>query len=64
MSNVTTPRPLSPVIDRTYPQPKLKLPAGACDTHFHFIGPQKLFPLKSGHVFSHLEFEIRRLRIG
>jgi hypothetical protein len=37
--------------------PKLKLPPGACDTHFHFIGPQKQFPLKPNHVFSHLEFE-------
>ncbi len=50
-------RPFSPKIDRTYPRPKLKLPPGACDTHFHFIGPQKLFPLKPNHVFSHLEFE-------
>ena len=50
-------RPLSPVIDRKYPKPKLKLPPGACDTHFHFIGPQKFYPLKAKHVFSHLEFE-------
>lgn len=50
-------RPLSPLIDRNYPKPKIKLPAGACDTHFHFIGPQKLFPLKPEHCFSHLEFE-------
>jgi predicted TIM-barrel fold metal-dependent hydrolase len=50
-------RPLSPVIDRTYRAPKLKLPPGACDTHFHFIGPQTLFPMKPKHVFSHLEFE-------
>jgi 2-pyrone-4,6-dicarboxylate lactonase len=50
-------RPLSPLIDRTYPAPKLKLPPGACDTHFHFIGPQSLFPLKADHVFNHLEFE-------
>ena len=50
-------RPLSPLIDRNYPTPKLKLPPGACDTHFHFIGPQKLYPLKPGHCFSHLEFE-------
>jgi 2-pyrone-4,6-dicarboxylate lactonase len=53
----TTTRPFSPRIDRTYPPPKLKLPPGACDTHFHFIGPQQLFPLKPNHVFSHLEFE-------
>jgi predicted TIM-barrel fold metal-dependent hydrolase len=50
-------RPFSPKIDRNYPQPKIKLPPGACDTHFHFIGPQKQFPLKPNHVFSHLEFE-------
>jgi len=50
-------RPLSPPIDRSYRKPKLQLPPGACDTHFHFIGPQKLFPLKPNHVFSHLEFE-------
>ena len=50
-------RPFSPRIDRNYPRPRLRLPPGACDTHFHFIGPQKLFPLKPNHVFSHLEFE-------
>jgi predicted TIM-barrel fold metal-dependent hydrolase len=54
---VSTTRPFSPKIDRHYPKPKLKLPPGACDTHFHFIGPQKRFPLKPNHVFSHLEFE-------
>jgi predicted TIM-barrel fold metal-dependent hydrolase len=51
------PKPLSPRIDRNYRAPKLKLPPGACDTHFHFIGPQKLVPLKPNHVFAHLEFE-------
>jgi 2-pyrone-4,6-dicarboxylate lactonase len=50
-------RPFSPKIDRNYPPPKLKLPPGACDTHFHFIGPQKQFSLKPNHVFGHLEFE-------
>ena len=50
-------RPFSPRIDRNYPTPKLKLPAGACDCHFHFIGPQQQFTLKPNHVFSHLEFE-------
>ena len=49
--------PFSPRIDRTYPEPKLKLPPGACDCHFHFIGPQVQFPLLPNHVFSHLQFE-------
>jgi predicted TIM-barrel fold metal-dependent hydrolase len=51
------PRPKSPPIDRNYRMPKIKLPPGACDTHFHFIGPQSQFPLNPNHVFSHLEFE-------
>lgn len=50
-------RPFSQRIDRTYRTPKLKLPPGACDTHFHFIGPQKQFPMKPDHVFKHLQFE-------
>ncbi len=50
-------RPLSPQIDRSYRAPKLKLPPGACDTHFHFIGPQSLYPMKPNHIFSHLRFE-------
>jgi predicted TIM-barrel fold metal-dependent hydrolase len=57
VSSTAPTRPFSPKIDRTYPKPKLKLPPGACDTHFHFIGPQSEFPLKPNHVFSHLEFE-------
>jgi hypothetical protein len=50
-------RPFSPRIDRSYPKPRLKLPPGACDCHFHFIGPQERFPLRPNHVFSHLQFE-------
>jgi 2-pyrone-4,6-dicarboxylate lactonase len=50
-------RPFSPRIDRSYAEPKLKLPPGACDCHFHLIGPQAHYPLKQGHVFSHLQFE-------
>ena len=50
-------RAKSPPIDRNYRKPKLKLPPGACDTHFHFIGPQEQFPLKPDHVFSQLAFE-------
>ena len=57
MSMNTPARPFSPKIDRNYPKPKLKLPPGACDCHFHFIGPQQQFTLKPNHVFSHLEFE-------
>ena len=55
--NTRAARPFSPRIDRNYPKPKLKPPPGACDCHFHFIGPQKQFTLKPNHVFSHLEFE-------
>jgi len=50
-------RKKSPPFDRNYKKPKIKLPPGACDTHFHFIGPQAQFPLVPGHVFSHLDFE-------
>src|SRR5262249_31628369 len=50
-------RPFSPKIARNYPRPELRLPPGACDCHFHFIGPQKQFTLKPNHVFSHLQFE-------
>ena len=49
--------PFSPRIDRTYPEPKLKLPSGACDCHFHFIGPQNQFPLVPDRPFGHLQFE-------
>ena len=57
MQNIPEKIPFSPKIDRTYPIPKLKLPVGACDCHFHFIGPQAQFPLQKDHVFSHLQFE-------
>ena len=50
-------RKKSPPFDRNYKTPKLKLPPGACDTHFHFIGPQARFPLAPGHVFGHLDFD-------
>lgn len=35
----------SPPPDRNTREPKLRLPAGACDTHFHLFGPQARFPL-------------------
>jgi 2-pyrone-4,6-dicarboxylate lactonase len=50
-------RQRSPAWDRNLRPPKLKLPPGACDCHFHFIGPQSLYPLRPGHVFSHLDFD-------
>jgi predicted TIM-barrel fold metal-dependent hydrolase len=50
-------RPFSQPIRRDYRAPKLKAPPGACDTHFHFIGPQKLYPMKPNHLFSHLQFQ-------
>jgi len=50
-------RKKSPPFDRNYKTPKIKLPPGACDTHFHFIGPQTRFPLAPAHVFGHLDFD-------
>lgn len=52
-----TERGKSPPWDHNLRKPKLKLPPGACDTHFHFIGPQELYPLRPNHVFAHLDFE-------
>ena len=31
--------------------PKLQLPPGACDTHFHFLGPQHEFPFNPNRKF-------------
>jgi 2-pyrone-4,6-dicarboxylate lactonase len=33
-------------------RPKLKLPAGACDTHVHVFGPHKIFPFAEGRPFT------------
>ena len=38
----------SPPPDRNTKRPRLKLPPGACDTHFHIFGPQNRFPLSPG----------------
>jgi 2-pyrone-4,6-dicarboxylate lactonase len=50
-------REKSPAWDHAVRAPRLKLPPGACDCHFHFIGPQDRFPLRPNHVFSHLDFD-------
>ena len=44
----------APPPDRNLRTPKLKLPPGACDCHFHIYGPQDRFPLKPGRG---VEFE-------
>jgi 2-pyrone-4,6-dicarboxylate lactonase len=33
-------------------RPKLKLPAGACDTHVHVFGPQRVFPFAESRPFT------------
>jgi 2-pyrone-4,6-dicarboxylate lactonase len=33
-------------------KPKLKLPAGACDTHFHVFGPERAFPYASERSYT------------
>src|SRR5690348_4406148 len=50
-SMTTEPTTLTPTKRRHAPPPvrnlrppKLRLPPGACDTHFHFLGPQREFP--------------------
>ena len=49
---------IAPVVHRKAPppfrtllSPKLKLPPGACDTHFHFFGPQVEFPFNPARNF-------------
>ena len=33
-------------------RPKLKLPRGACDVHFHVFGPQKKFPFAANRTYT------------
>jgi predicted TIM-barrel fold metal-dependent hydrolase len=44
ITSLSTTRRHAPPPVRTLRPPKLKLPLGACDTHFHFLGPQREFP--------------------
>jgi len=44
-------RRLAPPPHRTLRPPKLKLPPGACDCHFHFLGPQAEFPFNPNRRF-------------
>lgn len=44
----------APPPDRNLRRPRLNLPPGACDCHFHIYGPQARFPLKPGRG---VEFE-------
>src|SRR5580704_10649958 len=45
------PRRKAPPPIRDLRPPKLKLPPGACDTHFHFLGPQTAFPFNPNRKF-------------
>jgi 2-pyrone-4,6-dicarboxylate lactonase len=44
-------RRLAPSPIRSLAKPRLVLPSGACDTHFHFFGPQKVFPFNPQRGF-------------
>jgi predicted TIM-barrel fold metal-dependent hydrolase len=57
MTTAPPAKPRSPPFDRNYRKPKLALPPGSCDTHFHIIGPQQRFPLKPDHLFCDLDFD-------
>ena len=46
---MTQPKPSFNPNPRT---PKLKLPAGACDTHFHVFGPQAEFPFAADRSYT------------
>jgi 2-pyrone-4,6-dicarboxylate lactonase len=42
-------------------RPKLKLPAGACDTHVHVFGPHKIFPFAENRPFTPADAPKERL---
>ena len=46
---MTEPSPSFKAKPRT---PRLKLPRGACDTHFHVFGPQKRFPFAADRSYT------------
>ena len=54
-TNATTSTPTkrrrAPPPIRNLGPPTLKLPPGACDTHFHFLGPQREFPFNPNRNF-------------
>ncbi|NQV54672.1 MAG: amidohydrolase family protein, partial [Rhodospirillales bacterium] len=49
-----TERTKSPPPDRSPKAPAMPVPPGACDCHFHFVGPQDRFPIRAS---SPVEFE-------
>jgi 2-pyrone-4,6-dicarboxylate lactonase len=50
-ANTPIKRRQAPPPIRNLRPPKLKLPPGACDTHFHFLGPQREFPFNPNRNF-------------
>jgi len=42
----------SPSFNPNPRKPRLQLPAGACDTHFHVFGPQKRFPFAADRSYT------------
>ena len=50
-TSTPTKRRQAPPPIRNLRLPNLKLPPGACDTHFHFPGPQREFPFNPNRHF-------------
>jgi 2-pyrone-4,6-dicarboxylate lactonase len=51
IAGTPTKRRHAPPPVRNLSPPALKLPPGACDTHFHFLGPQREFPFNPNRNF-------------